>query len=216
MDHADLPTSHWQSACKALVHFKVLQVQGLIRYNILNNVAASHSQDCLLPYIPNSNWEQSQCPCFLLGEQNELDPGKVYSVQTRWRNFFYWYFFTVTYGSAFPQQLNYFTSLSTLDRSINQTVVWQGGCSPLTGLYFFKRWIKCTNPWSSGGCLVNHKTTVQESLHYLFMPVVCCKDFTIQPLTGLFVEVSGFLSLPLGCPFSWIHWLTEDLRMHLM
>lgn len=155
-------------------------------------------------------------PLFPLGWAKWIGPREgLFSVDPMTK-FFYWYFFTVTYGSAFPQQLNYFTSLSTLDRSINQTDVWQGGCSLLTGLYFFKRWIKCTNPWSSGGCLVNHKTTVQESLHYLFMPAMCCKDFTIQPLTGLFVKVSGFLSLPLGCPFSWIHWLTEDLRMHLM
>jgi len=55
LDNADLPTSHWQAAGKALVHFKVLQVQGLIRYNILNNLASSHSRDCLSPYIPYSN-----------------------------------------------------------------------------------------------------------------------------------------------------------------
>lgn len=88
LDCADLPTLHRQSARKALVHFKVLQVQGLIRYNIFNKVAASHSQDCLLPYIPNSNWEQSQCPCFLLGEQNESDPGKISPVQTPTTEFF--------------------------------------------------------------------------------------------------------------------------------
>lgn len=34
-------------------------------------------------------------------------------------------------------------------------------------LIFLKKWMKCTNTWSSGGCSVNHKT-VQENLPLLF------------------------------------------------
>lgn len=35
-------------------------------------------------------------------------------------------------------------------------------------LIFLKRWMKHTNTWSNGGCLVNYKTTVQENLPLLF------------------------------------------------
>lgn len=78
----------------------------------------------------------------------------------------------------------------------------------------------CTNTWSSGGCLVSHRTIAQEILHYLFVPstAMSCKDYTIllsfRSLTGLFAEASDLLSFPLGCPFSRLHVLAEPLRMH--
>lgn len=72
-----MQTSPLAQAVSKQVHFKVLQVQGLIRYNIFNNLAASHSRDCLSPYIPYSNWEQLERPCFPSDEQNELDRGKA-------------------------------------------------------------------------------------------------------------------------------------------
>lgn len=117
-----MQTSPLALAVSKQVHFKVLQVQGLIRYNIFNNLAASHSRDCLSPYIPYSNWEHQSALAFSQMSKTNWTEGRL--LESRQLSETFLLKQSVSNSPAFLLLLNYFIFLSIWQTFLHQAETW--------------------------------------------------------------------------------------------